>query len=91
MNQETKRQFKVDGLGLVSKLKKRSKKEVFVLKYFKVGAMALLLLTPALVFAWPQPGDPAPDVSVPDTAWVTHLVPSEYRGQVVQLFFWQST
>lgn len=60
-------------------------------KFVKVSVMALLLLAPAFLGAWPQPGEPAPDVSIPDTAWVTHLVPAEFRGHVVQLFFWQST
>ncbi|MEO0079944.1 MAG: hypothetical protein ABIK44_04645 [candidate division WOR-3 bacterium] len=52
---------------------------------------AVLLLLPALLFAWPQPGEPAPNVSIPDTAWVSHTIPSEYHGQVIQLFFWRST
>jgi len=53
--------------------------------------MGALLLLPVLLFAWPQPGEPAPEVSIPDTAWVAHAVPTEWHGQVVQLFFWQST
>jgi len=69
---------------------KAMKKEASMLK-LKSVALALVLLAPALIWAWPQPGDPAPNVTIPDTAWVTHTLPSEYRGQVVQLFFWQST
>ncbi|MGB9742776.1 MAG: hypothetical protein ACP5JB_07610 [candidate division WOR-3 bacterium] len=57
----------------------------------KVFALLLVLLAPVLLWAWPQPGDPAPNISVPDTAWQTHILPAEYRGHVVQLFFWQST
>jgi hypothetical protein len=53
-------------------------------------ALGLLLLVPTLLLAWPQPGEPAPIVTIPDTAWVTHSIPEEYRGHVVQLFFWQS-
>ncbi len=56
----------------------------------RIGAL-VLLLAPALLWAWPQPGDPAPNVSIVDTAWVSHTIPAEYRGHVVQLFFWQST
>ncbi|MGQ9677923.1 MAG: hypothetical protein ACUVUD_01395 [bacterium] len=69
----------------------KQSQEVFVTKFVKVSVMALLILAPAFLGAGPQPGEPAPDVSIPDTTWVTHLVPSEFRGQVVQLFFWQST
>jgi hypothetical protein len=54
------------------------------------SAAAVLALIPAVLAAQPQPGQPAPDFSVADTAWNTHQL-SEYRGKVVQLFFWQST
>lgn len=56
----------------------------------KILALGLLLGT-SLLMAWPQPGQPAPSVSLPDTAWVTQTIPDEYRGHVIQLFFWQST
>ena len=49
-----------------------------------------LLLVPAILSAWPQPGTQAPDFTIPDTAYVNHSL-SDYRGQVVQLMFWQST
>ncbi|MEN9979398.1 MAG: hypothetical protein ABIK38_03520 [candidate division WOR-3 bacterium] len=57
----------------------------------KVLILLLVLTAPVLLWAWPQPGDPAPNISVPDTAWQTHTIPAEYRGHVIQLFFWQST
>lgn len=57
---------------------------------FRMSALFALALLPTLLLAWPQPGDPAPSVTLPDTAWVTHAIPDEYRGQVIQLFFWQS-
>jgi len=41
--------------------------------------------------AWPQPGDPAPSVTLPDTAYVNHTIPGDYAGKVLQLFFWTST
>jgi peroxiredoxin len=54
-------------------------------------AMVVLAAIPAMVMAWPQPGDPAPSVTLPDTANVTHVIPGDYAGHVLQLFFWQST
>jgi len=57
----------------------------------KMLVLGALVLVPALLFAWPQPGEPAPSVYIADTAWVSHLIPDEYRGNVIQLFFWQST
>ncbi len=54
-------------------------------------ALVVLAALPAMVMAWPQPGDPAPSVTLPDTAGVMHSIPSEYTGHVVQLLFWQST
>ena len=56
----------------------------------KMLALSLLALVPAVLMAWPQPGDQAPDFTLPDTAYVNHSL-SDYRGSVVQLFFWQST
>ena len=55
-----------------------------------LAALAVLALAPALLVAYPAVGDPAPDFTIPDTAWVNHSL-SEYRGKVVQLLFWQST
>lgn len=54
---------------------------------FLVLALALLAGPAA---AWPQPGEAAPNFSVPDTAGVYRSLAS-YRGSVVQLFFWSST
>jgi hypothetical protein len=56
----------------------------------KMLALSVLTLAPALLMAWPQVGTPAPDFTLPDTAYVNHSL-SDYRGSVVQLFFWQST
>jgi len=42
------------------------------------------------VFGQPGPGQPAPDFTLPDTAWMNHTL-SDYRGQVLVLNFWQST
>ena len=54
-------------------------------------ALVVLAAIPAMVVAWPQPGDPAPSVTLPDTADVTHTIPSEYAGRVLHLLFWVST
>lgn len=58
----------------------------------RVSRLALLglALVPMLAIASPVPGQPAPNFTLPDTAGVTHQL-ADYRGQVVQLFFWQST
>jgi len=54
-------------------------------------AMVVLAAIPAMVMAYPQPGDPAPSFTLPDTAYVTHTIPGDYAGHVLQFFFWQST
>jgi hypothetical protein len=54
-------------------------------------ALVVLAAMPAMVMAWPQPGDPAPSVTLPDTADVSHAVPGDYAGHVLHLLFWQST
>ena len=54
-------------------------------------ALVILAAMPAIAVAWPQPGDPAPSVTLPDTAGVMHTIPSEYVGHVTHLLFWQST
>ena len=54
-------------------------------------ALVVLAAAPVVLMAWPQPGDPAPAVALPDTAEVMHTIPSEYAGRVVHLLFWQST
>ena len=54
-------------------------------------ALVVLVAIPAMVVAWPGPGDPAPSVTMPDTANVSHTIPGDYAGSVLQLFFWQST
>jgi hypothetical protein len=53
-------------------------------------ALIVLAALPALVMAWPQPGDPAPSVTLPDTSLVTHVIPGDYAGHVLHLFFWKS-
>jgi hypothetical protein len=53
-------------------------------------AIAVLAAIPAMLMAGPQPGDPAPQVPLMDTAGVPHVVPVEYPGHVLQLFFWSS-
>jgi hypothetical protein len=52
-------------------------------------ALVVLAAIPAMVMAWPHPGDPAPNFTLPDTAHVMHSL-SEYQGKVVQLFFWET-
>jgi len=54
-------------------------------------ALVVLAAVPAMVAAWPQQGEPAPSVTLPDTALVSHTIPGDYAGHVLQLFFWQST
>ena len=54
-------------------------------------AMVVLAAIPAMVMAWPQVGTPAPSVTLPDTAGVTHVIPGDYAGHVIQLLFWQNT
>ncbi|MEO0109024.1 MAG: redoxin domain-containing protein [candidate division WOR-3 bacterium] len=49
----------------------------------------LPVLTPVLFLAGPNPGDPAPDFYIPDTAGDYHYL-SSYRGQVIQLVFWRA-
>ena len=53
-------------------------------------ALVVLAAIPAMVMAWPQPGDSAPTVTLPDTAYVNHTIPGDYAGHVLQLFFWVS-
>jgi hypothetical protein len=52
-------------------------------------ALVVLAAIPAMLMAWPQPGDPAPPFSLPDTAGGMHML-SDYQGKVVQLFFWET-
>jgi hypothetical protein len=61
------------------------------LKNKKLLAMMLLVLLaiPATLVAGPNPGDPAPNFSLPDTAGISHALLS-YRGHVVHLQFWDS-
>jgi hypothetical protein len=54
-----------------------------------VIALAALAFAPAILMAGPNPGDPAPNFYLPDTANVYHYL-SDYRGSVVHLFFWYS-
>jgi peroxiredoxin len=53
------------------------------------AAIGILAIAPMLLFAGPNVGDPAPNFTLPDTALVNHQL-SEYRGKVVQVFFWYS-
>jgi len=53
-------------------------------------ALVVLAVIPTVVMAWPQPGDSAPSVTLPDTALVSHVIPGEYAGHVLHLFFWVS-
>jgi hypothetical protein len=53
-------------------------------------ALAVLAAIPAMVMAWPQPGETAPNISLPDTAGVNQQLIT-YNGKVVLLFFWQSS
>jgi thiol-disulfide isomerase/thioredoxin len=57
---------------------------------YRTVLLGLLVLFPAMATATLQVGDPAPDFTLPDTAYVNHSL-SEYRGDVVLLDFWQST
>ena len=54
-----------------------------------IFALAVLALVPAFVVAGPNPGDPAPNFNLPDSAGVQHQL-TDYRGKVVLLNFWQS-
>ena len=54
-------------------------------------AFVVIAAVPAMLMAWPQPGDPAPSVTLPDTALATHVIPGDDTGHVLQLFFWKST
>ena len=56
----------------------------------KMLALSVLALAPAILMAWPQVGEVAPDFTLPDTAYVNHSL-SDYRGSVLMLNFWQST
>jgi hypothetical protein len=53
-------------------------------------ALAVLAAVPAILLAYPPVGSLAPDFTLPDTAGVNHSL-YDYQGQVVYLFFWQST
>ena len=57
---------------------------------FLAAVLLALVAVPAILSAWPQSGELAPDFTIPDTAGVNHSL-SDYQGKVVQLFFWQST
>jgi len=53
-------------------------------------ALVVLAAVPAMMMAYPAVGGPAPNFTLPDTAGVNHSL-SDYAGQTVCLFFWQST
>jgi hypothetical protein len=53
-------------------------------------ALVVLAAIPAMMMAYPHVGDPAPNFTLADTAGVNHSL-SDYNGNVVYLFFWQST
>ena len=52
-------------------------------------AMVVLAFVPALLMAGPNPGDPAPNFTLPDSEGVNHQL-TDFTGKVVMLFFWQS-
>ncbi len=54
-----------------------------------IALLVLLVLAPAAALAGPQPGEAAPNFSIPDTAWVNRQL-TEFRGRVVLLNFWTS-
>lgn len=54
-----------------------------------LALVGLLAFLPATALAVLRVGDPAPDFTLPDTAWVNHSL-TELRGKVVVLLFWQS-
>jgi len=60
------------------------------LPIFAVLIIMALVLVPGALIAGPNPGDTAPNFTLPDTAGVNHSL-TDYQGKVVQLFFWQST
>jgi len=51
--------------------------------------VGLLCLLPAAALATLQVGEQAPDFSIPDSTGASRH-PSEFRGQVVQILFWQN-
>ena len=55
-----------------------------------VIALAVLAFVPALLIAGPNPGDPAPNFTLPDSTGANHQL-VDYAGKVVMLNFWQST
>jgi hypothetical protein len=52
--------------------------------------MAVLAAIPAMLMAWPQPGEMAPQTVVTDTTGLPRMLPIDYQGHVLQLFFWSS-
>lgn len=55
-----------------------------------VIALAVLAAVPAMIMAYPQPGDPAPNFTLPDSTGTNHQL-VDFAGKVVMLNFWQST
>ncbi len=53
-------------------------------------AMAVLAAIPAMLMAWPQPGELAPQTVLTDTSALPRVIPVDYQGHVLQLFFWSS-
>jgi hypothetical protein len=53
-------------------------------------ALIVLAAVPVMMMAGPGMGTPAPNVTLLDTAYVSHIVPGEYSGHVVLLLFWSS-
>ncbi|MCX6843125.1 MAG: redoxin domain-containing protein [candidate division WOR-3 bacterium] len=52
-------------------------------------ALVVLAAIPAMVMAWPQPGDTAPNFTLPDSAGTNHQL-TDYAGKVVMLNFWHA-
>jgi len=48
-----------------------------------------VLAVPAMIMAGPNPGSPAPNFTLPDSAGTNHSL-TDYLGKVVLLNFWQS-
>ncbi len=55
----------------------------------RVLVAGMVLGLASVGFAAPNPGDPAPDFTEPDTAGVMHTL-SDYVGDAILLNFWAS-
>jgi hypothetical protein len=64
------------------------RKELNAMKKLSYALLALALAC-GIAGAWPLPGEPAPNFSLPDSAGQYHSL-SDYLGKAVMLNFWQS-